>query len=241
MKTSILIIAIFTVSFARIPELHDTTIAFFPNANIGDSIRFHEISYSDTIEQLECYPIGKTAFARYAWYIKDTFPEFDSSSIIISTNLKTILQSKSGTTEAEIMNTTLNSSHVSLLNTDIETCILVFDCTISWIKNKAVFYYQGLNYGMVISFKMKESRYAENEKYTTTVDETPPLVIREIFDNLTRPTTHVKTIPHITASAKKPIRGIFTLNGRALSKSAIRGHGLYYINGKINAAVVPLE
>jgi hypothetical protein len=209
MKPAIYIFLLCSMGFPsqKIPELHDTTIAVFPNTNPGDSLRFRKISYDGVVEKLMCYSIGKTIFPFKITNIKskDTFPEFDSASILVSEDLKNLLDTNKYNS--------LVRNFPSFLRTDTETVIKSSGAGVYTT------YCQCHSLAIVFSFVPNKKEGISSGAIDAL---RPPLVIREIFETLKRsiPTTTKivsKSGPIVSKSIKIASKSRFLVNGRAVS------------------------
>jgi hypothetical protein len=210
MKTSILIVSIFALSFAKIPELRDTTIAVFPNINPGNSLRFHEISYDGIIEKLECYAIGKTVFCLKNH--PDSIPEFDSASILVSNKLENLN----------------DENYMTLLKYFPSSIIADTGNIIQTNAGKIETYYYQIN-GLAIIFSFCNSRAGERHEDLTA---DPIIFIYNIFDKLRNnsPLLTTATISKIAPLVPKAIKTVsvaYLLNGRKAPPSYLmRRNGL---------------
>jgi hypothetical protein len=227
MKHTIFILVLassfFSFSIAKLPELHDTTIAVFPGENPGDSLRFHEISYDGKIEKLECYSIGKTCFVSNPYGVAgDTFPFFDSASVLVSEKLENVSDSMAGFSKNLL--SFLFKDYPSLLRTDTETIVSSGSqgCRDGWL-------FQGHECGILFAFNYKKIPAEGQNIGAGRPDKRVVWFVRDVFQMLRLATpiatkTVSKSAP-IISKRIKPTTNQFLVNGRALPSRSMPARG----------------
>lgn len=191
MKKLLIILSLFSLIYAQVPELHDTTIMYFNS--LGDSLRYHEINYTGTTETFEVFPIGSIASIHV-----DT-PYVTHPTIQIARKVTELLG--------------WDNSYFSSIALHVD---VGGDSSINiWNQDTVCEYFWGSN-GLGVNnyyWAMRLKKYCRNDSYQSF--NNLPYIILDLFNSLSVGQLNIRTRAlNIKAGNQPKMNQYFLLNGR---------------------------